>query len=66
MLLLVSHVTYHVVCFNQPEEIEDDDEEEEDEPEEGFARLVDKGQSANVNELVHCTEYYYAVTTHTH
>ena len=38
--------------FVQSEEIEDDEDEEEDEPEQGFAQLVDKGQSSINN---HCT-----------
>ena len=41
-------VIYHVIVFDQSEEIEDDDEEDEEEPEQGFAQLVDKGQSTNV------------------
>lgn len=43
----VGHVTYHVITFTQLEEIEDDEEEDEEEPEQGFAQLIDKGQSAN-------------------
>ena len=42
------------VCWScdfsiQSEEIEDDEDEEEDEPEQGFAQLVDKGQSSMSN-----------------
>ena len=47
LFFFVGHVTYHVITFTQSEEIEDDEEEDEEEPEQGFAQLIDKGQSTN-------------------